>query len=79
LWSLSRLLSLGETAVDELESEALTQASQVCPGAPEPVVVLGKMSFFDKNLSEPEHCVWFLPQPGNGVPKWHRTRQPQER
>jgi cytochrome c peroxidase len=40
-----------EARVDALEGEALTQASQVYPGAPEAVVVLGKLLFFDKNLS----------------------------
>jgi cytochrome c peroxidase len=40
-----------EARVDALEGEALTQASQVYPGAPEAVVVLGKVLFFDKNLS----------------------------
>jgi cytochrome c peroxidase len=40
-----------EARVDALEGEALTQARQVYPGAPEAVVVLGKLLFFDKNLS----------------------------
>jgi cytochrome c peroxidase len=40
-----------EARVDAFESEALTQASQVYPDAPEAVVVLGKLLFFDKNLS----------------------------
>ena len=40
-----------EARVDALEGEALTQAGQVYPGAPEAVVVLGKVLFFDKNLS----------------------------
>jgi cytochrome c peroxidase len=40
-----------EARVDALEGEALTQAIQVYPGAPEAVVVLGKVLFFDKNLS----------------------------
>lgn len=40
-----------ESRVDALEGEAVTQAGQVYPGAPEAVVVLGKLLFFDKNLS----------------------------
>jgi cytochrome c peroxidase len=40
-----------EARVDALEGEALTQASLMYPGAPEAVVVLGKLLFFDKNLS----------------------------
>jgi cytochrome c peroxidase len=40
-----------EARVDALEGGALTQASQVYPGAPDAVVVLGKVLFFDKNLS----------------------------
>jgi cytochrome c peroxidase len=40
-----------EARVDALEGEALTQAGQVYPGAPEAVVVLWKVLFFDKNLS----------------------------
>jgi cytochrome c peroxidase len=40
-----------EARVDALEGEALTQAGQMYPGAPEAVVVLGKVLFFDKNLS----------------------------
>jgi cytochrome c peroxidase len=40
-----------EASVDAHEREALTQASQVYPGAPEADVVPGKLLFFDKNLS----------------------------
>ena len=40
-----------EARVDALEGEAFTQASQVYPGALEAVVVLGKVLFYDKNLS----------------------------
>src|SRR5260370_39230213 len=40
-----------EARVDALEGAALTQAGQVYPGAPKAVVVLGKLLFFDKNLS----------------------------
>src|SRR6202051_2459811 len=40
-----------EARVDALEGAALTQAGQVYPGAPEAVIVLGKVLFFDKNLS----------------------------
>ena len=40
-----------EAQVDAHEGEALTEAGQVYPGAPEAVVVLGKVLFFDKNLS----------------------------
>jgi hypothetical protein len=38
-----------EAWIDGLEGEALTQASHVYPGAPEAVVVLGKVLFFDTN------------------------------
>ena len=40
-----------EARVDALEGAALTQTSQVYPGAPEAVAVLGKVLFFDKDLS----------------------------
>ena len=40
-----------EARVDVHEHDALTQASQVYPGSPEAVVVLGKLLFFDKYLS----------------------------
>src|ERR1700682_201975 len=40
-----------EARVDAHERAALTQARQVSPGDPEAIVVLGKVLFFDKNLS----------------------------
>src|ERR1700720_3128797 len=40
-----------EARVDALEGAALIQTSQVYPGAPEAVAVLGKVLFFDKDLS----------------------------
>ncbi|WP_299638398.1 cytochrome c peroxidase [Devosia sp.] len=40
-----------EESVDEHYREALTQTSQVYPGSPEAVVAVGKVLFFDKNLS----------------------------
>jgi cytochrome c peroxidase len=40
-----------EARVDAHEREALTEAGQAYPGAPGAVVVLGKVLFFDKNLS----------------------------
>lgn len=69
-----------ETRVDALEGEALTQASQVYPGAPEAVVVLGKVLFFDKNLSVNRNTACgFCHIPEKGVPRRHRTHQPHER
>jgi cytochrome c peroxidase len=40
-----------EASVDAHERAALTQASQIYPGSPGALVVLGKLLFFDKNLS----------------------------
>jgi cytochrome c peroxidase len=44
-------IALVEASVDVHEREALTQANQVYSGAPEAIVVLGKLVFFDKSLS----------------------------
>ncbi|MGZ3573880.1 MAG: cytochrome-c peroxidase [Vulcanimicrobiaceae bacterium] len=40
-----------EAQVDQREASALTQARKTTPGSPQRVVVLGKLLFFDKNLS----------------------------
>jgi cytochrome c peroxidase len=40
-----------ETRVDRYESAALAQAAKTVPGSPQRIVVLGKVLYYDKNLS----------------------------
>src|SRR6202035_1556642 len=68
-----------EARVDALEGEALTQAGQVYPGAPEAVVVLGKVLFYDKDLSVNRNTACgFCHIPETGFQGGHRTHQPNE-
>jgi cytochrome c peroxidase len=49
--TLQSEISTVEDRVDAGERDALAQAAQVYPGSPAAVVALGKVLFFDKNLS----------------------------
>jgi cytochrome c peroxidase len=48
---LQKQIAQVETQVDQAEAAALAQASKTQPGSPERVVLLGKILFYDKNLS----------------------------
>ncbi len=49
--TLQRQIAHVETQVDQIESSALAEAAKTTPGSPQRVVVLGKILFFDKNIS----------------------------